>query len=96
MTKNHPVLTVYGATSYTASNHLLPYLANHVEAAGFHLILAGRNADKLAAIDAQLPSIGPRREIVVLRLEDEGGVGSLVKRSDVIVNFAGEMRYQQS
>lgn len=89
MTKRHPVLAVYGATSYTASQHLLPYLATHPDADKFHLIIAGRNADKLAALDASLPSGGPRREVVVLRLEDQGGVGALVERADVVINFAG-------
>lgn len=88
MPKSHtPTLVVYGATSYTAQHHLLPYLAAHPDADSFHLILAGRNADKLAAVDAFLPK--REREILPLHLNDQGGVEALCKRADVVLNLAG-------
>lgn len=94
MPKAHtPVLVVYGATSYTASSHMLPYLVSHPDADSFHLILAGRNADKLASLDSLL---GPgKREVVAVKLDDEGGVSSLVERADVVINFAGEFAVPQ-
>ncbi|GMK57037.1 hypothetical protein CspeluHIS016_0308770 [Cutaneotrichosporon spelunceum] len=82
-----PTLVVYGATSYTAQHHLLPYLASHPDAPKFHLILAGRNPDKLVAVDDLLPK--GEREIIAVKLSDEGGVASLCKRADVVLNLAG-------
>ncbi|BEI81184.1 hypothetical protein CcaverHIS002_0203440 [Cutaneotrichosporon cavernicola] len=88
MPKSHtPTLVVYGSTSYTAQQHLLPYLASHPDADAFHLILAGRSAEKLAAVDALLPK--REREIVAVKLNDQGGVESLCKRADVVLNLAG-------
>lgn len=89
MAKTQPTVVVYGATSYTASKHLLPYLATHHDVDKFHLVLAGRNPDKLAALDASLPSAGPRREVVTVRLDNPAGVEALVRQADVIINFAG-------
>lgn len=92
MPKSHtPVMVVYGATSYTATTHMLPYLVSHADANAFHLILAGRNAEKLASLD-NLLGPGTKREVVVLQLADEGGVNSLVKRADVVINLAGALR----
>lgn len=83
-----PTLVVYGATSYTATQHLLPYLATHPEADKFELVLAGRNAGRLEAANALLP--GSTRKIVALTLEDTAAVEGLVGRADGVINLAGE------
>jgi short subunit dehydrogenase-like uncharacterized protein len=89
MPKSHtPILVVYGATSYTAQQHLLPYLASHPDAGAFHLIISGRNVDKLTAVNDLLPPSADR-EILPLKLDDQGGVDALCKRADVVLNLAG-------
>ncbi|KLT44441.1 hypothetical protein CC85DRAFT_271240 [Cutaneotrichosporon oleaginosum] len=89
MPKSHtPTLVVYGATSYTAKHHLLPYLASHPDADSFRLVLSGRNIDKLTAVNDLLPP-NAEREIFPLKLNDQGGVEALCKRADVVLNLAG-------
>jgi len=83
-----PTLVVYGATSYTATQHLLPYLASHPDADKFELVLAGRNAGRLEAANALLP--GSTRRIVALSLDDKAAVEGLVAKADGVVNLAGE------
>lgn len=82
-----PTLVVYGATSYTATQHLLPYLATHPEADKFDLVLAGQNTSRLDAANALLP--GSTRKIVTLTLDDTPAVEALVKRADAVINLAG-------
>jgi short subunit dehydrogenase-like uncharacterized protein len=86
-----PTLVVYGATSYTATRHLLPYLANHEDASKFELVLAGRNAGRLEAANALLPSSS--RKIVALSLDDSAAVDALVTRADAVINLAGQLPY---
>ncbi|CAK9780092.1 unnamed protein product [Cutaneotrichosporon oleaginosum] len=91
MPKSHtPTLVVYGATSYTAKHHLLPYLASHPDADSFRLVLSGRNIDKLTAVNDLLPP-NAEREIFPLKLNDQGGVEALCKRADVVLNLAGTL-----
>lgn len=83
-------VTVYGATSYTGSTHLLPYLDTNY-AGQVHLIIAGRNRSKLDALNASLSAINEKhRSVAALTLDDPEAVKALVDKSDVIINLAGE------
>lgn len=84
-------VTVYGATSYTGSTHLLPYLDTNY-AGQVHLIIAGRNRSKLDALNASLSAINEKhRSVAALSLDDPAAVKALVDKSDVVINLAGEL-----
>jgi short subunit dehydrogenase-like uncharacterized protein len=85
---SRPSILVYGATSYTAVNHLLPYLVNHPEANKFDLVLAGRSAERLQAANTLIG--GGKRELIVCDLADFDAVGHMVQRADLFINLAGE------
>lgn len=78
-------VAVYGATAFSAGP-TIEYLLDHPESAGFELVLAGRNGQKLDKVKSGLSR---KVETVVLRLDDEGGVKAFTERADVIINFAG-------
>lgn len=83
-------VTVYGATSYTGSTHLLPYLDTNY-AGQVHLVIAGRNRAKLDALNATLSGSNEKhRSVAALTLDDPEAVKALVDRSDVIINLAGK------
>ncbi|WVO17148.1 hypothetical protein L204_104840 [Cryptococcus depauperatus] len=88
MSNNKPVLVLYGATSFTA-RQLLTYLDEHPQGAEFDFILAGRNQERLEALNAKLST---KREIFVCELSNEDGVVSMVDRANVVVNLAGPYR----
>ncbi|OXG15298.1 saccharopine dehydrogenase [Cryptococcus neoformans Tu401-1] len=92
MAQTKPVLVIYGATAYTAQQ-LFTYLEEHPEAEDFDFILAGRNQTKLDKLNESLKT---KREVIVCELSDEEGVGAMVKRGDVIVNFAGPYRWHNA
>lgn len=85
MAQTKPVLVIYGATAYTAQQ-LFTYLDEHPEAEDFDFIIAGRNQTKLDKLNENLKT---KREVIACELNDEEGVEAMVKRGDVIVNFAG-------
>lgn len=90
MTSDLKTVTVYGATSYTGSNHLVPYLDKNY-AGQVHLIIAGRNKAKLDALNASLSGENEKyRSVAALTLDDAEAVKKLVEKSDVIINLAGE------
>lgn len=81
-----PTLIVFGATSYTAQE-LLPYLDNHPDGDDFDFILAGRNKQKLDALNDKRPK---RRQVAVCDSNDEDAVEALVEKGDVVINLAGK------
>lgn len=89
-----PTVVIYGATSYTATVHLIPYLAAHpdLKSGQFKLVLAGRNKGKIDAVAkaVQLPD-GTHPETVALSLDDRPAVDALVQRASVIINLAGAL-----
>ncbi|AAW44773.1 conserved hypothetical protein [Cryptococcus deneoformans JEC21] len=87
-----PVLVIYGATAYTAQQ-LFTYLEEHPEAGDFDFILAGRNQTKLDKLNGSLKI---QREVIACELSDEEGVEAMVKRGNVIVNFAGPYRWHNA
>ncbi|XAO26240.1 hypothetical protein I312_105074 [Cryptococcus bacillisporus CA1280] len=92
MAQTKPVLVIYGATAYTAQQ-LFTYLEEHPEAEDFDFILAGRNQTKLDKLNESLKI---KREVIACELSDEEGVAAMVKRGDVIVNFAGPYRWHNA
>ena len=85
MTSDKPTLTVYGATSFTAKE-LLRYLDDHPDGAAFNLILSGRSQQKL---DTATAAVKRQKEVIACSLSNEEEVRDLVRRSDVIMNYAG-------
>lgn len=83
---HNPTLIVHGASSFTAKE-LLRYLDSHPDAGSFEFILAGRTKAKLDKANEKLKK---KREVVVVDLEDERSVKSLVARGEVVINLAGK------
>lgn len=83
--KMTPKLIIYGATSFTAQN-LLPYLESHPDSGDFDFILAGRNRQKLDAVNRKL---NQPRTVIVCDLTDDDAVEKMVTQGKVVVNLAG-------
>lgn len=84
-------VTIYGATSFTGSQHLVPYLDSQY-AGQINILLAGRNRSKLEALNASLSGSNEKfRSIAALTLDDPAAVKTLVEKSDVIINLAGAL-----
>lgn len=82
MTDSRPTVVVYGATGYTGR-----LVVAELAARGVPMVLAGRNAERLAATAAEVPDAAI--EVVEAPLDDHLALQDAAARGPVLINCAG-------
>ncbi|MCB9550404.1 MAG: saccharopine dehydrogenase NADP-binding domain-containing protein [Myxococcales bacterium] len=85
-TRSHDI-TVYGATGFTG-RQAARYLAEHAPA-GLRYAIAGRSAEKLRALTAELEAIRKPDGVVVADADDADAVHAMCGDTRVVLNTAG-------
>lgn len=82
-------LVIYGATGFTG-RQAARYLAAHAPE-GLRWALAGRDLQKLEAVQRELEGAGPRRPVALVRADatDRPSVDVMVRRTRVVASTAG-------
>jgi len=81
-------LIVYGATGFVG-RQAVEYLANHVQARGLRLAIAGRDKRKLEAIRSSLGKPAGSVEVVVANADDRAALDAMAAKARVVLSTAG-------